>query len=147
MYEDLEFCARSAGRYRQRLQQVRIVLTVTGARGIRPQALSLRKRIPGMEPAATAVPVSGGIFHLKKDILWGIGATHRAVNSAGECYLHTVEVTGSNPVPPTIEIKGLAIYGWPLFFFCDQIVTGMNFLGVLHNNKNALNLFDVLHSS
>ena len=24
-----------------------------------------------------------------------------AVNSAGECYLHTVEVTGSNPVPPT----------------------------------------------
>ena len=25
----------------------------------------------------------------------------RAVNSAGECYLHTVEVTGSNPVPPT----------------------------------------------
>lgn len=26
----------------------------------------------------------------------------RAVNSAGECHLHTVEVTGSNPVPPTI---------------------------------------------
>jgi hypothetical protein len=25
----------------------------------------------------------------------------------GECYLHTVEVTGSNPVPPTINIKGL----------------------------------------
>src|SRR5438132_4484440 len=25
----------------------------------------------------------------------------RAINSAGECYLHTVEVTGSNPVSPT----------------------------------------------
>lgn len=25
----------------------------------------------------------------------------RAVNSGGECYLHTVEATGSNPVPPT----------------------------------------------
>ena len=24
-----------------------------------------------------------------------------AVNSGGECYLHTVEATGSNPVPPT----------------------------------------------
>ena len=30
-----------------------------------------------------------------------------AVNSVGECYLHTVEVTGSNPVPPTIKTKGL----------------------------------------
>ena len=26
--------------------------------------------------------------------------------SAGECYLHTVEVTGSNPVPPTITKTG-----------------------------------------
>jgi hypothetical protein len=25
----------------------------------------------------------------------------------GECYLHTVEVTGSNPVPPTIIFKGV----------------------------------------
>jgi hypothetical protein len=25
-----------------------------------------------------------------------------AINSAGECYLHTVEVAGSNPVLPTI---------------------------------------------
>ena len=24
-----------------------------------------------------------------------------AINSAGECHLHTVEVTGSNPVSPT----------------------------------------------
>ncbi len=24
----------------------------------------------------------------------------RAINSVGECYLHTVEVTGSNPVSP-----------------------------------------------
>jgi hypothetical protein len=27
--------------------------------------------------------------------------TARAINSAVECYLHTVEVTGSNPVSPT----------------------------------------------
>ena len=30
---------------------------------------------------------------------------HWAVNSAGECYLHTVEVTGSIPVPPTNGIE------------------------------------------
>jgi hypothetical protein len=28
----------------------------------------------------------------------------RAVNSAVECHLHTVEVTGSIPVPPTISL-------------------------------------------
>lgn len=31
----------------------------------------------------------------------------RAVNSVGECYLHTVEVVGSNPIPPTRNYKGL----------------------------------------
>src|SRR5271166_2399254 len=30
-----------------------------------------------------------------------------ALNSAVECHLHTVEVTGSNPVAPTIVFKGL----------------------------------------
>src|SRR5664280_2253960 len=30
-----------------------------------------------------------------------------ALNSAVECHLHTVEVTGSNPVAPTIFFKGL----------------------------------------
>lgn len=28
-----------------------------------------------------------------------------AVNSAGECHPHTVEVTGSNPVPPTMPFR------------------------------------------
>ena len=28
----------------------------------------------------------------------------RAVNSAVECHLHTVEVAGSNPAPPTIRV-------------------------------------------
>jgi hypothetical protein len=32
----------------------------------------------------------------------------RAVNSAVECHPHTVEVTGSNPVPPTNEKESLA---------------------------------------
>ena len=31
----------------------------------------------------------------------------RAINSVGECYLHTVEVTGSNPVSPTSIYRGL----------------------------------------
>jgi hypothetical protein len=30
-----------------------------------------------------------------------------AVNSAGECHPHTVEVVGSNPTPPTSSIKHL----------------------------------------
>lgn len=32
---------------------------------------------------------------------WYNTRTLRAINSAGECYLHMVEVTGSNPVLPT----------------------------------------------
>ena len=28
-----------------------------------------------------------------------------AINSVVECYLHTVEVTGSNPVSPTISFQ------------------------------------------
>jgi hypothetical protein len=30
-----------------------------------------------------------------------------AVNSAGECHPHTVEVVGSNPTPPTNNINRL----------------------------------------
>ena len=41
-----------------------------------------------------------------------------AVNSAGECYLHTVEVVGSNPIPPTILCrKGATVYLVALFCF------------------------------
>ena len=36
-----------------------------------------------------------------------------AINSAGECYLHTVEVTGSNPVSPTHQ---KAHFGAPFCF-------------------------------
>ena len=32
----------------------------------------------------------------------------RAINSAVECHLHTVEVVGSNPISPTIAITGLS---------------------------------------
>ena len=32
-------------------------------------------------------------------------SSHRALNSAVECHLHTVEVVGSNPTAPTIQIK------------------------------------------
>ena len=48
----------------------------------------------------------------------------RAVNSAGECYLHTVEVTGSNPVPPTIYVKEVTVLAvtsfFVLSFFCHK---------------------------
>jgi hypothetical protein len=37
-----------------------------------------------------------------------------AINSVEECYLHTVEVTGSNPVSPTTFIIN---YLASLFFF------------------------------
>jgi hypothetical protein len=30
-----------------------------------------------------------------------------AVNSAGECHPHTVEVAGSNPAPPTMHDQGV----------------------------------------
>src|SRR5271166_2855700 len=36
-----------------------------------------------------------------------VTAIQWALNSAVECHLHTVEVTGSNPVAPTIFFKGL----------------------------------------
>ena len=42
--------------------------------------------------------------------------THRAVNSAVECHLHTVEATGSIPVPPTrFQQEGHA-NAWPSCF-------------------------------
>ena len=49
-------------------------------------------------------------FCLKEQSLWDIEIDTWAVNSAGECYLHTVEVTGSIPVPPTNNIKGLRVH-------------------------------------
>jgi hypothetical protein len=36
-------------------------------------------------------------------VCYTIRTIRRAVNSAGECHPHTVEVAGSNPVPPTIK--------------------------------------------
>jgi hypothetical protein len=36
--------------------------------------------------------------------------------------IHTVEVTGSNPVPPTNNIKGLWLMPYPLFSFLLPLV-------------------------
>jgi hypothetical protein len=41
----------------------------------------------------------------------------RAVNSAGECHPHTVEVAGSNPVPPTTDNQGVMLHGITFFSF------------------------------
>ena len=46
-----------------------------------------------------------------------------AVNSAVECHPHTVEVTGSNPVPPTSKFKGLRTLTVTLFSFCYHFAT------------------------
>jgi hypothetical protein len=50
----------------------------------------------------------------------------RAVNSAVECHPHTVEVTGSNPVPPTSKFQGLRTLTVTPFSFllpyCDRFL-------------------------
>jgi hypothetical protein len=59
---------------------------------------------------------------------WGIaGPTcrakpqSRAINSAGECHLHTVEATGSIPVSPTIiSAAALNLGSWRLLLFRDR---------------------------
>lgn len=37
----------------------------------------------------------------------------RAVNSGVECYLHTVEAIGSNPIPPNIGAHNLRAFFLP----------------------------------
>ena len=51
----------------------------------------------------------------------------------GECYLHTVEVVGSNPIPPTIYSKGLQrIYSVsPFFMVKGEITLGQNRIDAL----------------
>lgn len=44
----------------------------------------------------------------------------RAINSAVECHLHTVEVVGSNPISPTKPISGVSeLFRGPLMFYLD----------------------------
>ena len=63
---------------------------------------------------------SGVILPIKYRVILNLWA----VNSGVECHPHTVEVAGSNPAPPTKEIKGLRFLAVPLFSFCDHFVTG-----------------------
>src|ERR1035441_6129436 len=58
----------------------------------KPAARFLAKR--------SALGLPAGFATIEIPQLW-------ALNSAVECHLHTVEVTGSNPVAPTIFFKGL----------------------------------------
>src|ERR1022692_947149 len=58
----------------------------------KPAARFLAKR--------SALGLPAGFATIEIPQLW-------ALNSAVECHLHTVEVTGSNPVAPTIFSKGL----------------------------------------
>ncbi len=50
--------------------------------------------------------------------------TPRAINSAGECYLHTVEVTGSNPVSPTDKMPTRATFWWA-FLLLAMLLPGV----------------------
>ena len=61
---------------------------------------------------------------VKKTVLDYIILTEQpwAVNSAVECHPHTVEVTGSNPVPPTMQIQGVTDIGRGPFFFPATIL-------------------------
>jgi hypothetical protein len=49
------------------------------------------------------------------------GLSRRALNSAVECHLHTVEVAGSNPAAPTINIAESMIYGAGIGAFIGAI--------------------------
>ena len=49
-----------------------------------------------------------------------------AVNSAVECYPHTVEVRGSNPLPPTITAEHFP--PWPLYLKIEVPFNETNFL-------------------
>jgi hypothetical protein len=69
------------------------------------------------ETAPSGVTFNPGNFALEKGDSLRYRISTRAVNSAGECYLHTVEVTGSNPVPPTMNDQGVAVLRRDPFFF------------------------------
>ena len=60
-----------------------------------------REKVAKRSPPGTCQKNLFGLYHCQ--------AKPRAVNSAVECHPHTVEVTGSNPVPPTSKFKGLRL--------------------------------------
>ncbi len=83
-------------------------LAMPGLPGVtRDRGLIFRGPGPGREKVAKRSPPRTcqknhfGLYHCQ--------AQPRAVNSAVECHPHTVEVTGSNPVPPTSKFKGLRL--------------------------------------
>ena len=49
-----------------------------------------------------------------------IRCTKRAINSAVECHLHTVEVVGSNPISPTKISQGFPVFIGNLFFILSM---------------------------
>ena len=49
-----------------------------------------------------------------------IRCRQRAINSAVECHLHTVEVVGSNPISPTANTGVSDKYGDPFLCFHDR---------------------------
>ena len=55
----------------------------------------------------------------------------------GECYLHTVEVTGSNPVPPTSKFKRLQIQLSPLFYYLLPFISKMVLDGPFEQGYSA----------
>ena len=60
---------------------------------------TVSKTVVGVTPPRVRIPASPPANFLL------YSEKNRAINSAGECHLHTVEVTGSNPVSPTKREK------------------------------------------
>ncbi len=63
-----------------------------------PWAAPLVRKLPSFEPYLTTIPK----IRLTTRIGSERSCRYRALNSVVECHLHTVEVTGSSPVVPTI---------------------------------------------
>ena len=65
----------------------------------------------------------------------------RAVNSAGECHPHTVEVEGSNPSPPTIEKSRIVnVLKW--YTFTTPFIRG--FLWDMPGTHIKIKVFEIL---
>ena len=67
------------------------------------------------------------------DILYALVSCYIDLfNDFNRKHAHTVEVTGSNPVPPTMKFKGLWLWPFPLFCyllpFCCHLVKKSRFL-------------------
>ena len=83
------------------------------------------------------VAICRGGFGRAQKVRVNYGLPRGALNSAVECHLHTVEVAGSNPAAPTINIAESMIYGAGIGAYIGAIWDRREqFLGV-HDRKTS----------